>query len=266
MSVWPEDGWAAPGTEGSFEIFSYDANPTYHEKATVIPHFDSSVMPIDIRPMASMDSPFASPSPTAITQGVSTSLSSSSPDSSWSDHSPQDWWVHSGVPNVAGQVSSYPMGMSQEYWDDSHRSVSQSCGTGFDGNFATPPGLGVNASTAEAMDIKPGQGQHGAVYWDSLVHRAVPKRQKCERPAVQILGQGGSDRRFTCPVENCGRDFSGEWEKMRHIRSIHCPPTIGCRECNYKQSRKDLFSEHCRKRHPGRSVEDMMVQLVTPSE
>jgi hypothetical protein len=212
--------------------------------------------------MASIDSPFASPSPQAITQDVSTPLSSSSLDSSWSDNSPRDWWVHSGVPNVAGQVSSYQMAMSQESWDDSYSSVSQSCGTGFDGNFATPPGLGVNASTTEAMDIRQGQGQHGAVYWDSLVHRAVPKRQKCERQAVQILGHGGSDRRFTCPVENCGRDFSGEWEKMRHIRSIHCPPTIGCRECNYKQSRKDLFSEHCRKRHPGRSIEDMMVQLV----
>jgi hypothetical protein len=248
----------------SIEVLSYDANLAHQEKATAISHFNSSAMPIDIHPVASMDSPYTSLSPTAITQDIlGSSSSSSSLDSSWSDPTPYDDQVFSSVPNVAGQGQSYPTCMSQKSWDDWQGSVSQSWGPGSDGIFVTPPGLGVNASTTY---VRLGQGDHGDIYWDSFPQHTVPKRQKCERPAVQLIGQGGSDRRFTCPVENCGKSFSGEWEKTRHINSIHRPPTIGCRECNYKQSRKDLFSEHCRKRHPGRSIDDMMIQLDMPSE
>ncbi len=78
----------------------------------------------------------------------------------------------------------------------------------------------------------------------------------------QIGEQKIYDRRFTCTFNNCGKSFSGEWEKARHIKAMHSPPTIGCRGCNYKQSRKDLFNEHCRKRHPGESIEELMVRLV----
>lgn len=190
-SIFP--GSAALGTEGPFENFPFDANPTYYEEATDIPQFYHPLWPTYLRPPALMDSPFASPSLTAITQGVSTSQSSSSQDPYWSDHSSWDWGVPYGVPNVP------------------------------------------------------------------------PKRRRWERPALHALGQGGSDRGFTCPFENCGRTFSGEWEKARHVKSVHYPPTIGCRECTYRQSRKDLFWEHCKKRHPGRSIEDLMVQLVMPS-
>jgi hypothetical protein len=107
------------------------------------------------------------------------------------------------------------------------------------------------------MDVSP--GQYGAIQSGSLVQR---QRQKNERAADQIGVQGTYDRRFTCTVDNCGKSFSGEWEKTRHFKSLHCPPTIGCRDCNYKQSRKDLFSEHCKKRHPGASMDELMVQLV----
>lgn len=153
--------------------------------------------------------------------------------------------------------------MGQGSRDDYQSSPSPPSGLGFDGNSAIPPGLGVNVPTAEAVDVRP--GHYGANYLDGSAQR-MSKRQKSERSAGQPVGQGGPDRRFTCTFDNCGKDFSGEWEKMRHIKSIHGPPTIGCRECPYKQSRKDLFSEHCRKRHPGESVEGLMVDLATTAE
>jgi hypothetical protein len=110
----------------------------------------------------------------------------------------------------------------------------------------------MRASTGET-NVR--QGHYSAIPTGCLVDRPVLKKQKT---ADQM---GTYDRRVTCTVKNCGKSFSGEWEKLRHIKSLHHPPTIGCRYCNYKQSRKDLFSEHCRKRHPGESVEELMVQL-----
>jgi hypothetical protein len=244
-----------PGTELPLEIVSCDVNPApQDEKATGILPFSSSVRPIDIHPVDLVDSPFASPVTTAITS----SSSSSSLASSCGD--PRNLWpqVYPGIPNAPGQFF-YSTVMGQESREEYYDPGSPHCGLGvFDGNLATPPGLdiNVNAPTSEAIP-----GQYSGIFWGGLLHRPVPERQKSERSAVQMLGPGVSDRRFTCTFDNCGKNFSGEWEKTRHIKSIHCPPTIGCRECNYKQSRKDLFSEHCKKRHPGESIEGLMVQL-----
>jgi hypothetical protein len=194
----------------------------------------SSIEPIPL-PSSPSASPVRHPSLTAIDEDT---LGSSSPssflDSSWGYPTHWGWCAFPGVPNVAGQ-GLYPPGMNEGPWDDSHNSVSQPHGLGFGDNFAIDMGRSAQ--------------------------RSVPRKQRYERPATQILGQGGSDRRFTCPHDNCGKTFSGEWEKMRHIKTIHSPPTISCRECNYKQLRKDLFTEHCKKRHPGRSIDDLMIQL-----
>lgn len=215
--------------------------------------------------MASVDPSFTSPANTAITQAPRGSSSSPSTSaSSWGDSICWgNWPPYPGIPSTVGQ-GCYSTVVGQGSRDDYHSSGSSPGGLGFDGNLATPPGLGVNAPTAGAMDVRP--GQYGTNHWDGLVQRPVSRRQKNERSAGQPAGQGGSDRRFTCTVDNCGKDFSGEWEKLRHIRSIHGPPTIGCRECNYKQSRKDLFSEHCKKRHPGESVDGLMIDLLTTTE
>jgi len=258
------DGWPVPVTQASFEHFPCDTNLAYQEKAKVMPGFPSSVIPIDI-PVASMDPSFTSSANAAITQvPLGSSSSPSSLESSRGDSmSWGNWHLFPGIPSTVGQ-GCYSTVVDQGSMDDYHSSGSPPGGLGFDGNLATPPGLGVNVPTAEGMDTRP--GLYGAPYWDSSAQRPVSKRQKSERTAGQPVGQGGPDRRFTCTFDNCGKDFSGEWEKMRHIRSIHGPPTIGCRGCSYKQSRKDLFSEHCRKRHPGESIDGLMIDLVTTPE
>ena len=121
----------------------------------------------------------------------------------------------------------------------------------FSGGLATSPGVTARASTTEAMDVR--QGQYNVNHSGSLVYRPDLRADWRSNREPRI-----DDRRFTC---HCGKSFSGEWEKARHIKAVHDPPTIGCRVCHYKQSRKDLFSEHCRKRHPGESIEELMVQL-----
>jgi hypothetical protein len=105
--------------------------------------------------------------------------------------------------------------------------------------------------------------------YDPMLHSSnfgaysTHKTDNCEQFTHQIRGQPTCDRRFPC--EQCGKLFSGKWEMDRHVKSIHSPPTIGCRACNYKQSRKDLFNEHCKKRHPRESREDLMDLLSTAS-
>ena len=231
-----------------------------------MPGFPSSVMAIDIPSVTSVDPSFTSPANTTITQvPLGSSSSSSSLASSWGESIPGGHWdSYLGIPSTVGQ-GCYSTVVGQGSREDYHTSSSPPCGLSFDGNLAILPGLGVvNAPTAEAVDIRP--GHYGTNYWDGSAQRLVSKRQKSERSAGQPVGQGGPDRRFTCTFDNCGKDFSGEWEKMRHIKSIHGPPTIGCRDCHYKQSRKDLFSEHCRKRHPGESIDELLVHLATTPE
>ena len=254
------DGLQVPVTQASFEHFPCDTNLAYREKTKVMPGFPSSVIPIDIP-----DPSFTSSANAAITQvPLGSSSSSSSSESSWRDSMLLgNWHLFPGIPSTVGQ-GCYSTVVGQGSMDDYHSSGTPPGGLGFDGNLATPPGLGVNVPTAEGMDTRP--ELYGATDWDGSAQRPVSKRQKSERTAGQPVGQGGPDRRFTCTFDKCGKDFSGEWEKMRHIKSIHGPPTIGCRRCSYKQSRKDLFSEHCRKRHAGESIDGLMVDLVMTPE
>jgi len=247
-SEYPTDAWLAPVTVASFGQFPCDTNSAYQaERAGVTPGFPSSVMATDIPSVASVDPSSTSPANTAIVQ---VPLSSSFP-SSWGDSIPPgdcDWYGSM----VVGQGSK----------EDHHSPSSLPGGLGFDGNLAIPPGLGIGAPTAKAMDVRP--GHYGANYRDGSIQRPLSKRQKSERSTGQPVGKGGPHQRFTCMFDGCGKDFSGEWEKKRHVRALHGLPTIGCRECNYKHSRMDQFIEHCRKRHPGKSIEGLKVDLPTP--
>ncbi|KAI0255327.1 hypothetical protein BJV78DRAFT_1179207 [Lactifluus subvellereus] len=128
-----------------------------------------------------------------------------------------------------------------------------------------PTCLGMNVPV-EAMGAKPDTYDPRS-YPGNFPHRPVHKGRKCGSPAHQMGERATRDHRcrVTCPVAGCGGNFSGQSEKNRHIRSKHRPPTIGCRRCNYKQSRKDLFSKHCKRHHPGESLEALIVRLITPS-
>ncbi|KAI9453735.1 hypothetical protein F5148DRAFT_458596 [Russula earlei] len=256
-----EGSWLSHGTAMTLEPFSCDSDALSQEDVTrIMRPFGYSMTPTEMCPEASFDSSFTRPTTTAITQNFS------STDSTWAHPTP---WASSpktfsGNPNEMGQVSYYSTVLDQRSIHGFQRSTSPPNGLStFGDSLDTPPSLGGNADTTEVMDVKP--GEHNAIHLGSLPHLPMAKRRKHEGSADQIGGQRTIDRRFACTIDDCGKDFSGEWEKMRHIRSIHCPPTIGCRACNYKQSRKDLFSEHCKKRHRGESVDELMVQLVTPS-
>ncbi len=246
-----------------------------------MPSLGYHAMPIDIPSTTLVDPSFTPPVSTALTQNFpgysspssssaaslpysySSSYSSSSSSlasSSWGDSTPWTLWskVHSGVPNAMGQGSYYPNVRDQEL-SNYHSSGYPSDGLStFNGSLAPSPSL--ETLTTGTMDVR--QGQYNATLSGNLVHHPVLRGQKYEQTGDQIGEARIYDRRFTCTFNNCGKSFSGEWEKTRHIKSIHGPPTIGCRVCSYKQSRKDLFSEHCRKRHPGESIEELMVQLV----
>jgi len=256
--VWPSRGHM-------FENPSYDTNPMFQEEDTFTPPFNYSATPIDIYPAGLVDSSFISPATMAVTPDLpGLSSSSSSVDSTLAGPTLWNWppEVHPGLPNEVGQGCYRPTVLDQDSREGYYSSSSPSAGPVTFGG-SSPPGLDVSPITTEPMEARP--GQYGTIHFSSLAHRPGFKRQKYERPNHQIGGQGICDRRFVCTIDDCGKDFSGEWEKTRHIKSIHFPPTIGCRGCNYKQSRKDLFSEHCKKRHPGESVDDLMVQLATPS-
>lgn len=240
-----------------------------------MPSFSYHAMPIDIPSTSLVDSSFTPPIAAPFTQNLpgcsssssshshssSYSSSSSSLASSWGDSPPWTLWskVHSGAPNAMGQGSYYPNVRDQEVSNHSFGYPSAGPNT-FSGSSANSPGVNSKVPTTEGMDVR--QGQHNAIHSGSLVHRPVLRRHKFEQTGDQIGEARIYDRRFTCTINNCGKSFSGEWEKARHIKSLHGPRTIGCRVCSYKQSRKDLFSEHCRKRHPGESIEELMVQLV----
>lgn len=277
-SAYASDGSLSHVYKSSFENFPYDASPaSQEEKPTIMPSLGYHAMPIDIPSTALVD-PSLTPPTTALIQNLpgysssssssssshSHSSSSSSPASGRGDSTP--WtlcqWskVHSGVPDAMGHESYYPNVRDPEFSNNhSFGYLSDGLNT-FSGGLATSPGVDAKASTTEAMDVR--QGQYNAIHSGNLVHRPVLRRHRYEQTGDQIGEPRIYDRRFTCTINKCGKSFSGEWEKARHIKSIHGPPTIGCRVCNYKQSRKDLFSEHCRKRHPGESIEELMVQLV----
>ena len=241
-----------------------------------MPSLGYHAMPIDIPSTALVDPSLTPPTTTALTQNLpgysssssssshsyssSHSSSSSSLASSWGDSTPWTLWskVHSGVPNAMGQGSYYPNVRDQDF-SNHHSTGYPSDGLDtFSGSLS--PSVNAKVPTTEAMDVR--QGQYNAIHSGSLIHRPVLRRHRYEQTGDQIGEPRIYDRRFTCNFKNCGKSFSGEWEKARHFKSIHGPPTIGCRVCTYKQSRKDLFSEHCRKRHPGEPIEELLVQLV----
>jgi hypothetical protein len=131
--------------------------------------------------------------------------------------------------------------------------------------FPTCPGLDV---LAEATDPKLAEPFETPPHSESQgVHLPVHHRHKCGHSAQRIGDQETHDHRcrYSCPITDCGKCFSGQSERNRHIRSKHRPPTLGCRKCDYRQSRKDLFREHCKKRHPGELIEDLLVRLAQVS-
>jgi hypothetical protein len=162
-----------------------------------------------------------------------------------------------GADGVVAQSSCYPLDLFQGLWENNCR---LSCSPAMEGDVC-----GRSPSpTFQDVDAKP-ETYSPWSHPSNLSIRPVHKRHKCELSAHRIGGQVTGDRRFICTVDGCRKHFSGKWEMDRHIRSVHLPPTIGCRSCNYKQSRKDLFSEHCKKRHPAEQIEDLMLPLDTPS-
>ena len=277
MPAYTTEGSLSHGLGGLFENFAYDATtPSLEEKAQP---FGFPAMPIDIPSAALVDPSFTPPtnalthnlsgfSPHAFSSSYSSSSSSSYTSSSSSlgsisgDPTPWPWWsrMHSSVPSAVSQ-GSYHLNFLDQEPGNFPISGTPPDGLGtFGGSLAASPGPDARAPTTEATDVK--LEQYSAIHSGSLIHHPVLKRQNYERTTDQIAVQETFDRRFICTIDNCGKSFSGEWEKTRHIKSIHRPPTIGCRDCAYKQSRKDLFSEHCKKRHPGISIEELLVHLV----
>jgi hypothetical protein len=151
---------------------------------------------------------------------------------------------------VTAQGLRYPGPYSSQEWRANH------CGR------LPPPTVPGADVLAEAVNAEP--DTYGPMLHSSILGAySTHKIDNGEQSAHPIGVQPTCDRRFPC--EQCGKNFSGKWEMDRHVKSIHGPPTIGCRACNYKQSRKDLFNEHCKKRHPTESREDLMDLLSTTS-
>jgi hypothetical protein len=164
--------------------------------------------------------------------------------------------------------SSYHLAMlSQDSGGIRHPSRSPAGQTDFCGRLPFSTFLGIDVP-AEAMDTRRAAytGPPRRPYFLNLqvTLRPVHQGHQCGHAARQIGDPETHNRTrsYTCPVADCGKCFSGQSEKNRHIRSKHRPPTMGCRKCNYKQSRRDLFREHCKKRHPGESADDLLVRLV----
>ena len=128
--------------------------------------------------------------------------------------------------------------------------------------FPTCLGLDVPADPKLVEPAKtPPSGHSGEFH---AVPRPVYQGHKCRHSAQRLGDQEthGHICRYTCPAANCRKCFAGYSERNRHIRSRHRPPTLGCRKCDYRQSRKDVFREHCKKRHPGEVIEDLLIRLV----
>ncbi|KAI0253587.1 hypothetical protein BJV78DRAFT_1193111 [Lactifluus subvellereus] len=218
--------------------------------------------PTDILPTSLMNPYSTLPTSEPITEGIpELPLSPIPVVSIQSDSSSSGSWVgtHFGTPSVMAHSFYYPTDSFQRLWENNSR---LSCSPSMEGDFCSrspsPTGLDIDV-LAEAVDSNP--DTYGPQLRSShLAPRPVHKRHKCDHSAHRI---GGQVTRFTCTVDHCGKQFTGKWEMDRHIKSVHRPPTIGCRRCNYKQSRKDLFSEHCKKRHPDEPIEDLMHPLST---
>ncbi|KAH9956122.1 hypothetical protein BGW80DRAFT_275209 [Lactifluus volemus] len=151
-------------------------------------------------------------------------------------------------PSVPAQNLSYPT-YSLNDFQESYRRRSHS---------QPVPEIGFLAETVdERLDTTYGHHLHSSHSGAGPAHNT----HDVEHSAHRMRRQSTCESRFTC--EFCGKEFSGKWEMGRHVKSIHNPPTFGCRRCQYKQSRKDLFREHCKKRHPGEPIEGLMHSLST---
>ncbi|KAI0255222.1 hypothetical protein BJV78DRAFT_1151659 [Lactifluus subvellereus] len=252
-----------PGGAVISESLLPDAYPISKKgEALAVSPFHYSEVPTDIHPMVLMG-PYSMLTSEPIPEGT--------PELS---HSPlavvptqgdftESWTRDFGADGVVAQGSCYPSDSFQGSWESHFRlSCSPAMKSDICGRSPSPTvqDMGV---LMEGVDVKPETYGHWS-HSSNLSIRPVHKRHRCEHSAHRT-GQVTCDRRFTCTVDGCRKDFSGKWEMDRHIKSVHRPPTIGCRECNYKQSRKDLFSEHCKKRHPDGSIAELMLPLDTPS-
>lgn len=232
-AAYPSGTYPQYGPEATFDNSPFDTNSISHDEKTMS-SLNYAVSPVDIGPAASVKPSFLPLAPEFGTQGVL------------------------DAPFVSSPADSFPTNPAyQQWWHEQHsaRSISPEASQGYSEVPSQEP-WEYGFTLAEAVETMP--YGHGAFQLGELERRSVQKRYRYEQPGYRIEGQ---DTKFMCPVQNCGKSFSGEWEKTRHFKSMHCPPTIGCRKCNYKQSRKDLFSEHCKKRHQGESIEELMVQL-----
>jgi len=221
------------GSEATFEPF--DAHSIFQEEKALATSSHGYLAPVDIGSAGSVEL-FPLASEVGMHDGLDYGFDSSAVTPFRNDLSHRRWqWPeqHSAHAFTTEMSQGYPAIPTQDY----------------------------DYFLADFVEAKP-EG-HAAFHYNELEHRSIPRssRQRYDTPGYRIDGQ---ETRFVCTVENCGKNFSGEWEKTRHINSMHRPPTIGCRKCNYKQSRKDLFSEHCKKRHPGVSIEELRVQLDVP--
>ena len=166
--------------------------------------------------------------------------------------------LHSGV---HGAMAPSSWTVSSQELPEFPAVEGNSCGT--------PPLLSMclgMAAPVAAMSAK-ADTYDPRFYSGNIPHRPVHMGREYRSSSHQLGERATRDRgcRPTCPVAGCGKSFSGQSEKNRHIRSKHLSPTIGCRKCNYKQSRKDLFRAHCKKHHSRESLEDLIVRLVAPS-
>lgn len=237
-AAYPNGTYSQCGPEETFENLPFDTNsiPQDEKALAMMSSLGYAVAPADVGPAASVKPSFIPLAPEVGTQGVDFLFDSPPVVPFQSDLACQQSWheQHSAYPFTPEASHGYPSIPTQEPWEHGY-------------------------PVAEAVEAKP--YGYGTFHLGESERRSILKKHRYEASAYRIEGQ---ETRFVCTVESCGKNFSGEWEKTRHIKSMHRPPTIGCRKCNYKQSRKDLFSEHCKKRHPGESIEDLRVQLDVP--
>jgi hypothetical protein len=165
--------------------------------------------------------------------------------------------LRSGALDEVTRSSYYSAMLSQDLGCVRHPSCSPALHTDFCGRLPFSTYLGIDVP-ADVM------GTRRAAYTERPLQLYLLNLQVTRRPVHQghqCTEIHNRTRSYTCPVADCGKHFSGQSERNRHVRSRHRPPTMGCRKCNYKQSRGDLFRAHCKKRHPGESVEDLLVRI-----
>ncbi|KAI0255322.1 hypothetical protein BJV78DRAFT_1151730 [Lactifluus subvellereus] len=224
-------GEVHPSPEGAVGLFQ-DANAISQvEDGLPMLSFCCSEAPMAVFPPPSTDSLSSQPATKTITEGA--------PDFPF--HSPP------AGPVLGDPTPPESLDESQFYLPDSYPTVAS----------PPPTDLGQDLPVG-AIGAEPGIN----LFLFNLAPCLVHKRQKCgdfTHLGEQVIWV------YNYVCLRCKKHFSGKLERDRHIKS-HGPPTIGCRRCEYTQSRKDLFNQHCKKRHPAESSESLMVPLVPLSE